>query len=131
MATLLVIDANAGFREALAYCLPSFGHRVVAVEDVESARRAEAGDKVDLVLIDAGLGTGQGLASCLALRRDPKLGRLPILLLAWEVTPTLREQARLVGANGIAPKLFEWPDLLGVIDRLLGGPPRPGSQTGS
>jgi DNA-binding response OmpR family regulator len=51
MGTLMIIDADADFREVVAYILAREGHRTVEAPDLATAERLLATHTVDLVLL--------------------------------------------------------------------------------
>lgn len=119
MATILVIHDYEAFREAIAYCLPKFGHEAIVVADHAAGVRVALRRPVDMVLTDTGGTNGAGFAICSAFKSDERLRHLPFLLMVDQVTPAVVAQARAVGAECVLPKIFEWPVFLDAVARLL------------
>ncbi len=64
MARILVIDDSASIRDAMAVCLPGFGHSVVTAPDGESGLAAAASSLVDVVLLDVEMPRMSGFSVC-------------------------------------------------------------------
>lgn len=121
MAAILVIDEYAPFRETMEYCLPKFGHTVWAAPRVEEGMAHARTHGVDIVLLDIGLPGLAGLGDCAVLKRDPVLGRVPVVILASQLTAEIVTRARAAGAEEVLGKTFQWPHLLEAIARLVPG----------
>ena len=80
-ARLLLADGNRVDREGLAECLLSAGFEVDQVSDSPSALDAVGRTAFELVMVDAGLPTGGAAELCRALRRQPNLERLRVLIM--------------------------------------------------
>jgi EAL domain-containing protein (putative c-di-GMP-specific phosphodiesterase class I)/DNA-binding response OmpR family regulator len=80
-ARLLLADANRVDREGLAECLQEAGFEVDQVPDSPSALDAVGRTPFELVMVDAGLPTGGAAELCRALRRQPKLEGLRVLIM--------------------------------------------------
>lgn len=120
MACVLIIDDYEAFRAAVAFGLPRFGHTVVGARDAIEAMRLADAHPIDLVLMDLGWPWRTGLAACARLRREPAMCALPVVMMAPRVTVELRVQAAAVGAVEVIVKPFEWPVLVGHVERWTG-----------
>lgn len=118
MAVVLVIDPYEGFREAMSYCLPRFGHSAMVAANGEVALKVASATSVDLVLIDIGHRWPVGFATCEAFKRDVRLQRIPIVLMADVVTPDLRVRSRAAGAEEVVVKPIPWREFLPLLARL-------------
>lgn len=118
MAVILVIDDYDGFREAMAYCLPKFGHVAWVTADREAGLRLAGEGRVDLVLLDVGY-RQTGFAGCAALKRHARLKATPVVLMGDIVTSDMRVRARACGAEAMVVKPIEWPEFLALIERLV------------
>ncbi|HYP15870.1 MAG TPA: response regulator [Opitutus sp.] len=117
MATILVIDEYPGFHEAMAYCLPKFGHCLLSAPDAAAGKILALEKRPDLILIDAGR-SGQGFSLCAALGKDEALQTLPRIIMTTQVTQIASAKARAVGADAILSKPFDWPEFLELVERL-------------
>jgi CheY-like chemotaxis protein len=118
MAAILVIDAYDGFREAMSYCLPQFGHVALVAVDREEALRIAKENEVDIVLLDLGYRQQTGFLVCAALKRHERLKETPVILMGDTVTTGARERAQACGAETMIAKPIEWPEFLALVDRL-------------
>ena len=66
---IMLADASAGERGTLARALRDLGHRVTEVADHAGLEEALRGSARDLVLVDAALPPGGGIAAVLAVKR--------------------------------------------------------------
>jgi len=106
MARILVIDDSALIRDAMAACLPGFGHSVVTAPDGESGLAAAASSLVDVVLLDVEMPRMSGLSVCEAIKRDPARAHLPVLMMTGRPSPIIERRAREVGAAVLLGKPF-------------------------
>lgn len=117
MARVLVVDNYEGFRQAMAFCLPTFGHRVVACQtrEVTSGFLAEAQPEIAVVGVSPASLDGFGI--CEWLRREPRWQSLPFVVLSNPLTPAIENRGKALGAAAILANPFNWSELLGVLDR--------------
>ena len=92
-ARILVVDDDVGIRELLSTCLRRAGFEVLSAASGEFALEVLAADRVDLVVLDAGLPGISGTDVVRVLRQTPLTASLPVILLTGNgdvltVTPT-------------------------------------------
>jgi CheY-like chemotaxis protein len=119
MARILVLDNYDGFREAMEYCLPKFGHSVCS-SSVTGAVASIFHPIPDVILIGVGQSSSSGFDVCAMLKRDPVLGGVPILILANPLNERIHELARAAGAAAVLGKPFEWREFHEVLHRIMG-----------
>ncbi len=73
----------------------------------------------DLILLDVMMPGMDGFAVCQALRQDPQLHTVPVVLLTAMESPKLNEQAFAVGADVCMTKPFPPDRLLNVVNLAL------------
>ena len=73
MATVLVVDDDAGIRESAAMALGKVGHRILQASDAGEALRVLREHRVDVVVSDIYMPGQNGveLLQAIAERRDP------------------------------------------------------------
>ena len=81
MARIVVADDDADIRDLVVFKLRQAGHDVVAVEDGAAAVAACQASAPDLVVLDVMMPGMGGLDATRALRLDPRLARVPVILL--------------------------------------------------
>ena len=64
MLTILLVEDNEAIVLGLEYLLKEEGYRLLAAEDVKSAREILAKEQPDLVLLDVALPDGTGFDLC-------------------------------------------------------------------
>ena len=88
--TILVIDDQADVRALLSFALKDAGYRVVEADNGPAGIEAYHGHQPDLILLDIGLGSMDGLEVCRQLRA---VSSAPIIFL----TSRADEVDQLVG----------------------------------
>ncbi len=73
-------------------------------------------ERPDLLVIEVRASRTAGLRVCRALKADPALRRIPVLLLS---TPTLRDEARRAGADAIVFIPLVQREFLAIVRRLV------------
>ena len=115
---ILVADDLAMCREVARLALLSLG-RVETVADGEKALERARLERPDLVIADLSMPKMDGIALCRALRRDPDLSRVPIILLASSHAPDEHARAVDAGADDVLAKPIQRPSLVASAQRFL------------
>ena len=113
MASVLVVDDDAGLRESAAMALEKVGHRTLQAADAFSAQRMLREHRVDVVLSDIYMPGEDGLAllQSISERRDPPR----VILMTARGTIETTALAHRAGAFDYLAKPFELSEL---IDRV-------------
>jgi DNA-binding NarL/FixJ family response regulator len=121
--TILVVDDHVTFAEALASVLDArAGLRALAATTSEAARRALAEHKVDLVLLEVGLGGGEGIQFARQARtRDSGLRIIAVTV--GEDEHQVADAVR-AGVCGWVPKWEPVDHLVSVVHGVLRGETR-------
>ncbi len=114
--TILVVDDDAGIRTMLRITLEANGY---AVEVNDGSDDPVGGP--DLVLLDLRLGRTTG-ADWLEARDLPPDTPIVLMTASHDHDPVLRGR---VPSSAVLGKPFDLDELLGLIERLLGGNQRP------
>lgn len=114
-ATLLLVEDDSGIRESVAECLDAEGYRVQSTSNGEEALAwLRAGGRADLVVLDLVMPVLNGAEFLDALRADPALRTVPVVLM----TAAMPAPGMPVPhADGYLPKPFELADLLDAVAR--------------
>ncbi len=83
MRVLLVEDQRA-FATALKDRMLAYGCEVILVTNAQDCFEAATGDPPHMILVSSKLGPMSGLNICNGLRRDPKLRKIPLVIMASE-----------------------------------------------
>jgi CheY-like chemotaxis protein len=122
---VLIVDDDRGFRAALAALLRAEGYRAAAVGDGDEAwARLTTGPPPDLVVLDMLLPGIDGWALLARRGADPKLARVPVLVVTALGAASPAWAAEL-GASGFLRKPVAVEELLAEVRRLCRLDPRP------
>jgi signal transduction histidine kinase len=117
-ATVLVADDNADMRAYLARLLRQYWEVEVAA-DGEEALRAIKRRRPDLVLSDVMMPRLDGVGLTHALRSDPDLRSLPVILLSARAGEESRVEGLGAGADDYLTKPFSARELLARVSAAL------------
>ena len=113
---ILVIDDDSGIRDSLAECMAAEGFAVATAingqDGLERLRRERPG----LVVVDLVMPVMNGHQFVAAVRADPALRDLPVVLMTG-ATPRSGHPQPAVDA--LLPKPFELEELIAVVKRFL------------
>jgi signal transduction histidine kinase/CheY-like chemotaxis protein len=112
---ILLADDSADMREYIRRLLADKGYAVETVADGEAALAAAQRRPPDLVLSDVMMPGLDGLGLLAALRRDPALGKLPIILLSARAGEEARVEGLDAGADDYVSKPFSARELLARV----------------
>jgi len=115
--TVLVCDDELPLRELVKAILGD-GFRFVEAADGARAVDAAREEHPDLLILDVMLPRLTGLEVLAELRRDPDLGRLPVIVMtAWSHSEAAAASA---GADRFLQKPFDPDELRDLVEELLG-----------
>jgi two-component system sensor histidine kinase/response regulator len=114
---LLLVDDSAVARATLRSALDAVGYDVVEAEDGGAAVTAAAEHNPDLVLLDMELPVLDGMGVLAALRDNPELRDIPVIVLSGLTDTTAVTAALRAGALDYVTKPF---DPAAVIARVAG-----------
>ena len=115
---IFVVDDEADLRESICEELRRNGYDCEAAADGRSALAAFHRKKPGLVLLDLLMPETDGWEVVAAVKDDPGLSKVPIVLMS-----AIPPKATTLQAQGIAatlPKPFTMPELMFVVSRVLG-----------
>jgi DNA-binding response OmpR family regulator len=113
---ILVVEDEAGLRDALAYNLRREGYAVTTVEDGASAIDSAQSSVPELVILDLMLPAIDGFEVCRVLR---KKSNVPILMLTARTEEIDRVVGLEVGADDYLTKPFSMRELMARVKALL------------
>ena len=119
MVSVLVAEDSRTQAEQLKDLLETRGYAVVVACDGEQALEAARRDKPTLVITDIVMPGMDGYALCSALRNDPALQDVPVIMLT--ALSSMQEIAKSLecGADNFIRKPYEPVNLLSRIDYIL------------
>ena len=121
MTRILIIDDDAGVREALARLVSRLGHEVEVAEDGLAGVRRLADFEADLVFTDINMPGMDGIEVIRALHEQhPGLPVVAISGGGLMDKDLLLDDAVALGAATALPKPFEMHEVEAVIEQLIG-----------
>jgi two-component system, chemotaxis family, sensor kinase CheA len=122
--SILVVDDALTIRELQRSILERAGFDVRVATDGIQALTNLADAPSDLVLTDIEMPNMDGFALTEAIRADPTLANIPVLILSSRSSAADRQRGLDVGADGYIQKSgFDEASLLSAVNRLLGTNP--------
>lgn len=120
--SILLVDDDMRNIFALSAVLDGFGFKVEIANDGEEAlKKIEEMEKVDLVLMDIMMPKMDGFETMIAIRKDPKWKKLPIIALTAKAMKEDRQNCIDAGANDYITKPVDVDKLLSLIKVWLAG----------
>lgn len=119
MTTVLVVDDEPAVRSLLRDVLEIEGHVVREAEDGPSALEDLHAVRPDLVILDIMMPGMTGIEVLTAVRADPVVGDVPVLLLSAAGDDETTWAGWTAGASTYLNKPFDHLQLLSWVDRLL------------
>lgn len=119
MARILVADDDVDIRELVEFKLTTLGHDVVAVSDGLAAIDACHANRPDLAVLDVMMPGVSGLDAIRAIRADPRLKDLPVILLTARAQESDIETGFESGADDYITKPFSPRELASRVQALL------------
>ena len=117
----LVVEDDENLRKMTSRMLESIAEEVVAVGNGEEALDQLRSDpNFDLVVTDVMMPRMDGLALARAMKKDDKLGRIPVIILTAKGGPQDVIKGINSGARHYLTKPFKSQDLLAKVSRALG-----------
>ena len=104
MPVVLLVEDNADTREMYASFLGAEGFRVLEAEDGLQALCQLAGEKPDLMLLDLGLPRLSGVQVLRAIRQQPRLADLPVVVVSGGRDRGRRNLSETVRTGGAAAR---------------------------
>ncbi len=121
--TLLIVDDEPHIRLLLEQSLEDLedeGVRVLSAADGEEALTAIRCHRPNVVFLDVMMPRRNGFDVCAAVKADPDLAGVSIVLLTAKGQEIDREHGEAVGADMYLTKPFDPDDILAIAERLLG-----------
>ncbi len=116
---LLLVDDDLALRETVAEVLRDEGYEVAEAEHgLAALNLLQAGLRPAVILLDLMMPVMDGSTFCRAVRSDPALAALPVVVIS--ANARAHEQGTACGANETLPKPFDIEALLKVVARWAG-----------
>jgi CheY-like chemotaxis protein len=119
--TILLADDSVTIQKVVGIVFATEDYQVTAVDNGEDALRKVREMRPDIVLADAVMPRMNGYELCQAIKADPQLADVPVLLLAGTFEPFDEARARAARADGHIAKPFESQALLSRVREVVEG----------
>lgn len=117
---VLIADDEQNIVISLEFLLSREGFQVFVAQDGEAALSTARAEKPDLVLLDVMMPKMNGFDVCQALRADPELAAVRILMLTAKGRETEVNKGLGLGADAYMTKPFSTKELVAQVRALLG-----------
>src|SRR5438445_3388415 len=116
---VLIVEDHDDTRLMLRTILEMSGFSVLEAIDGEAAIEAAAEERPDVILMDLGMPTVDGMGAMRSIREHKIIGETPIVFLTGWAEPRAREAAISAGCNDYLVKPIELDQVISVIERWL------------
>ena len=116
---VLVADDSVTIQKVVGITFASEDIALSFVDNGEEAIDLARKIKPDLIIADVLMPRKSGYEVCEAIKKDPELSGIPVLLLTGTFEPFDAERSRRVGADGTITKPFESQTLIRQVNELL------------
>ena len=118
--TVLVVDDESNIRMALQFLMEEEGYAVRCAADGDEAVEEIKKSPPDVVLLDVKMPKRSGYEVCQAVRSDPNLDQVRILVVSALCQHIAVEKATAMGADGYLTKPFSTADVVDKVRTLAG-----------
>jgi CheY-like chemotaxis protein len=121
MSKILVVDDEPLLRAMLEDVLKAAGHVVSVAASGQAALAQAKAEPPDCILLDVMMPDMDGYQTCAALKADPTLAPIPVLIISATTDLRVVDHAEKVGAAGVLPKPVPMEQLQHAIALALAG----------
>lgn len=119
--SVLVVDDEPNIMLSLEYLMKRAGYEVRLARDGEEALASVVASPPDLVLLDVNIPKRNGYEVCQAIRSNPELKNVRILMVTAKGREVEIEKGLALGADGYTTKPFSTKELAERVAKLLNG----------
>jgi CheY-like chemotaxis protein len=122
---LLLADDSITIQKVIGITFANEDYELTVVDNGDTALERTREIHPDLVLADVFMPGRNGYELCAAIKQDPALCHIPVLLLTGTFEPFDEEKARRASADSWISKPFESQNLIDRVEELLSAAPTP------
>lgn len=119
LSTVFFIDDSATMREVMKIAFRRENIGVIACHDAATAFERMEQTPPDVVITDVIMPDKDGFEVCQHIKRHPRLGKIPVVLLSGVVNREVADKALGVKADELIRKPFQPQDLIARVKQLL------------
>jgi CheY-like chemotaxis protein len=119
---LLLADDSITIQKVIGITFANEDYELTVVDNGDAALEKARRENPDLILADVFMPGKNGYELCAAVRQDPTLRGVPVLLLTGTFEPFDENKARVAGADSWIAKPFESQALIDRVEELLARP---------
>lgn len=117
---ILIVDDSATVRQQVRMALEGAGFDVEeAVDGMDGKERIAKNAQLAAVVCDVNMPRMSGIEMLESVKKDPRNGRLPIVMLTTEGQAALVKRAKAAGATGWMIKPFNATLLIATLKKLV------------
>ncbi|MFO7606011.1 MAG: response regulator [Desulfurivibrionaceae bacterium] len=117
---VLLVDDEANILLSLQFLMQQEGYEVLVARNGDEAMAIARRHLPDLAILDVMLPGPNGYEMCQAMRAEPRLAGLYILMLTAKSNPAEREKGLAMGADDYVSKPFSNKELVDKVRAVLG-----------
>ncbi len=117
--TVLVVDDSSAMRALLGVALRSAGYAVVEARDGRDALEKFTAGPVDLIVSDCIMPVMDGISFVREVKKDPVLGKIPIIMLTTESQEAQIQEGRALGVQAWIVKPFKPEKFIEAVQRVI------------
>ena len=130
MATILVVDDEPDLREILVRLVGAVGHEVLSAPDGVAAIELVRARRPALVILDLMMPGTDGFDVLRAIRADPQVGSVPVVMYTALSDRASKERAFALGAQGYLVKNeVGIKELRAMVEQYTSAPQKQAAQT--
>lgn len=119
---ILIVEDNAPNLELLCDWLEAEGYEVSSAADLAAAIKSLESCQPAAVLLDVQLGDEDGLSLAAWMRKQPKLGKIPVIAVTAHALVTEQRRFLQAGCNACVSKPINFKLLRAELDRWIEAP---------
>jgi CheY-like chemotaxis protein len=124
-AKILVVDDEALLRAMMKDGLEAAGHTVMVAASGQEALKLAKAERPDCILLDLIMPDLDGYQTCTALKADPELAGIPVLMVSATTDLRIVDRAEQAGAVNVLPKPVPLEELQHAVALALAGAATP------
>ena len=118
--TILLVEDDEATRYFMRLGLEQRGYRVIEANDGNKAVELAQEQRPDIILMDLSLPGMDGLAATKEIRKDERMGKVPVVAVTAHQETDFREEAKASGFDAYVTKPIDFDWLRELLTGLIG-----------